>query len=77
MRAGSEYLGSMSIKRFWIVLCAAVCGTACTPPAFAHASENHAGNGLAWNGDPWIIDGMMLTGFLYALGMRRLWNKAE
>lgn len=56
--------------------CAAALAGVRAAPALAHAGEDHAGGALAWNGDPWIIGGLALSGFLYALGMRRLWRNA-
>lgn len=46
------------------------------PAALAHAGEDHAGGYFAWNTDPWILASLLLTAFLYAAGLLRLWRNA-
>lgn len=67
---------SMATMRLRNSLCALACAVAGMPQALAHAGEDHAAGVLTWNADPWVIGGMLFSGFLYARGLTRLWDNA-
>ncbi|MEA3054504.1 MAG: hypothetical protein QOG72_3407, partial [Sphingomonadales bacterium] len=40
-------------------------------PALAHAGESHGG----WTLGPWVTGPLLLSAFLYAIGLARLWRR--
>jgi cytochrome c oxidase assembly factor CtaG len=42
-------------------------------PALAHAGESHGG----WTLGPWVTGPLLLSAFLYAIGLARLWRRSD